>query len=134
MTRRWKHWTSNDDRLLRKFHAEGKNDPEIAALLVRHPVVIGNKRRALGLPKVSMAGRFAGWKQTPEAKAKIAESNRRRWARRDFRERMLPLLHGQLEEIKQTSFRAPLPKTPEGRLYAKIRDVLGVQAAREAVL
>lgn len=39
MRRQRRKWTDKDDALLRKFHAEGKGDPDIAYILDGHCIL-----------------------------------------------------------------------------------------------
>ena len=131
--RRRREWTKRDDELLRKFHAEGKSDPDIGYILDRHPFVVRWNRKKLGLPPSGKrGGMWKGFRHSPEAKEKISAANRLRWKSAE-REKLLAAWQRGLEKHRATQFRLPPKGTPEFKLYRKVRLVLGPAAARELV-
>lgn len=176
-------WSAIDDEDLRRFHSEGFNDKEIALMMCICVNSLNRRRNFLGLPPNGVWLRPAGWKHTPEARAKITAANYKTWENEEFKARRLPQLeaHGRslphkpgpwpqekrdafakrmkeryrtdpeyrehvrkmgdkarekLAEIpKSPKIRKPRPpSTPESRLFNKLRKVLGVEAARQAMV
>lgn len=56
-------WTAQDDQALRDMNSRGYSDPSIAKCLGRHPQLVAQKRRALGLAAVPQVyeGKGGNW-------------------------------------------------------------------------
>jgi hypothetical protein len=132
MTRR--PWTAADDAHLRKFHAEGKDDPTIAYILGRHRELILQHRKKLGLPANPRRFYNLGRVQTPEAKAKTGEASRLRWQDPEYRARMMPHLARATAAASEARVKAPQRGTAEFRTYRKIRDTLGPSEAHKLLM
>lgn len=126
--RRYRPWTMADHDRLVQMHAEGRTDAAIARAMDREKVMIGKKRRALGLPKAPKPKDWLGRSHSEAAKAKIAAAHRALWADPAYRERMQ-----KRAARSEGAFRAPEQRTPEWRYYAKVRSILGAAAARATV-
>lgn len=123
-------WTDGDDILLRQFHAEHHSDRGIAYILGRERNSILKRRKRLGLAThYKPSGWPKGCRHTPEARAKISEGNRRRWADPEFHRRMYPKACEAAALGRASKFTPPPRGTPEYRLYSKLRDVLGMDKA-----
>jgi hypothetical protein len=123
-------WTAEADAHLRRFHAEGKNDRDIGYILGMDRHRVQRRRNQLGLPPIPQV-RATGWSHTAEAKAKFADENRRRCEDPAYRAKLIEHLRKALAAKQAKQFRQPDRKSPAGRMYRKIRDALGPQAARE---
>lgn len=123
-------WTAKDDDLLRKFHAEGKTDADIEYILGRDRHTIGIHRRALGLSPNTFRN-TAGYRHTPESKAKIGEASKARWENPAFRERQLPILRKGTEASLENRVKPPARNTVAGKIYRKVREALGRSAAHK---
>jgi hypothetical protein len=124
-------WTEADDAHLRRFHAEGWKDGDIAYIVGREVGAIRRRRWRLGLPGMGKPGPAPGFKMSPEASAKLSERNRRSWQDPEYRAKLLPLLAAHRDAANQRRFRRPDKTTPEGKIYRKIADELGARVARE---
>ena len=120
-------WTPEDDANLRKFHAEGKDDPTIGYILGRHRRLVGIKRKLLGLPSNNEGGGVRGISPASETRAKISAASRQRWQNPEFRARMTEHLNRAREASSACRVKLPPRGTPEHTAYRKIRDHLGTQ-------
>jgi hypothetical protein len=128
-------WTPEDDAHLRKFHAEGKDDPAIAYILDRHRHLVHVHRVALGLPANNKGGLPKGHlTHTDEAKAKSGAAARQRWADPEYRARMLPHLRRATAASMATRIKPPKRGTPEHSVYRKIRENLGLHEAHKLLM
>ncbi len=127
MRRPRRRWTSNDDRLLRKFHAEHKTDVAIGYILDRCAKLIGQHRRQLGLSARQRPSN-KGWQHSLQARQKLSEANCRRWADPAYKARHTKRL-GDL--ARSRAAKLP-PRGSDGhKLYRKYIRVLGLEAARQ---
>lgn len=134
MTARRK-WTAADDAALRALVAEGRWDnTALADIMGRSRVVVRRHIDRLGLVNVTaQPGPKRGARLSIETRAKISEANRRRWRTQGMTPAMLEAVRKAHAVNEATRFRCPAPGTPEGKHYRKVRDTLGVEAARAAL-
>lgn len=127
-------WTAEDDAHLRKFHAEGKIDRDIAYILDRPHSVIFRYRKALGLKPNGTPGAPKGThKHSDEVKAKIRAAQIRRW-REDEEYRRSTLEKLQQGRMTNQAKRWHIPTEPDARrYYFKVRALFGAPYARNAV-
>ncbi len=123
-------WRAEDDAWLRRFHAEGKTDVDIGEIIDRDRQQVRLHRHKLGLP-ANCRRTPTGWSHTPEAKAKMAAQNRKRWENTEYRAKGIERMKRANEIRLAKMFRAPERGTEAFKVYRKIRTVLGPQAARE---
>lgn len=128
--RKRRAWTERDDQLIRKFHAEGKNDATIGYIIDRRRTMIALRRRHLGLP-ANPAPVCRGYKRSAEQRARISECNRQRWRDPEQRAHFLEAL-AKARANRPKAFRPP-KGTPEYRRYMKLCEVLGAPEARRAL-
>jgi hypothetical protein len=126
MRRTHRPWTAQDDAHLRKFHAEGKDDPTIGYILGRHRRLVGIKRKLLGLPANSQGG-SPGLSPSPETRAKIGATSRQRWQDPEYKARLMKHLDRARAASSACRVKLPPRGTPEHAAYRKIRDNLGTQ-------
>lgn len=126
-----KNWSVKDDELLRRFHAEGQHDRWIAYVMSRSRTSIMVHRRRLGLPAHTYTP-TKGYRHGPDAKVKMADENRRRWADPEYRTRMEEHCRRALAIGRARLFKQPPRGTPEYRRYNKLRVALGPAAAHVA--
>lgn len=124
-------WTPEDDALLRRFHAEGWIDADVAYIIGRQKGAVLRRRQRLGLHGNGKPGPKKGYKMPPEHSARLSERNRRMWQDPEYRARMLPRLAEGRAWSNTKRFRRPDKNTPEGKTYRKIADELGAAVARE---
>lgn len=123
-------WTASDDAILRREHAAGHTDRGIAYIMGRERNSILKRRKKLGLAtSYKPSGWPKGSRHTPEARARMSEANRRRWADPEFHRRMYPKACVSAALGRASKFQPPPRGTPEYRLYSKLRDVLGREKA-----
>jgi hypothetical protein len=120
-------WTPEDDAHLRKFHAEGKDDNDIAYILCRNRYVIWDKRTQLGLPANAKGGGDNGI--SPEGRVKLSEAVRARWRDPAYRERMMPHMKRAADAARAKRIKPPPYGSPEYKYYRKVREELGRAAA-----
>ena len=127
-------WTSADDALLRKFHAEGKNDRDLAYILCRAVSGIARHRARLGLKSNGKPGPRKGtFKHTAESRAKIQAAQLKRW-REDEQYRQHPLSALAIARQNNEAMRWHIPAEPDDRkYYRKVRAQFGAQYAKAAL-
>lgn len=127
-------WTPKDDALLRKFHAEGKDDKSIGYIIDRRPNVVHRHRKALGLKANGRPGTRKGtYRHTDASKAKIRAYAAQRWqADAQYRETVMAALDRGRET--NTAKRWRMPTDPaELRVYKKFRALMGADRAKAAL-
>lgn len=111
-------WTFDHDAILRRLHAEGKTDREIAEVIHIGRKTVGHHRRQLGLP---------GHHSSQATRVKQSIGLKKAWAEK--REKMLAVSMRNLGRRR----RRPPPDTQEGREFRKIAKHLGSEAAHAAL-
>lgn len=133
MTIKRKRWTASDDDLLRKFHAEGWIDRDIAYIIGRSAKLVARKRKSLNLSPNGKPGPAKGTKMPKIAGRKISEWQSRRW-REDpvYSTTMRAKLRQVNAEYQATRWR--MPTDPSDRAaYIKIRRLFGAAYAKRAI-
>ena len=136
MTRRG--WTAEESALLRKFHAEGKDDPTIAYIIGRAHRVVHRHRKAMGLKPNGKPGPAKGsFTHTEERKAQIRENITQRWREDEqFRKSASEALNRHRDQGRADRWSKAwrLPTDPEERkLYKKMQREMNTKFARNAL-
>ena len=125
-------WTLAEDAWLRRLHAEGKSDPDIAYILGRHRRTIRRHRIRLGLPPAPM--RFArGWSHTSATLEAMAVATKAHWQNPVTRAAMAAGQIAATARSRELRWRQPPRGTPEFAQYRKLRTNLGPAEAKRAM-
>ncbi len=127
-------WTAEADAYLRKFHAEGKIDRDIAYILDRSHSAIARRRTKMGIKAIGTAGTRKGtFKHSAEAKAKIGAATLKRWQTDEhYRDYMMERLQAGRKASQYKGWH--IPTDPDARLYyIKVRRDFGAKYARAAL-
>lgn len=107
-------WTSYEDACLRVLHGMGYTDKQLAPIMGFHRHAVRRARRRLELPANKRPA--SGWTHSEETRARLSAAQQLCW--REGRRVYPPL---------------PPKGTPERRHYEKVKDALGMAAARAAI-
>ncbi len=127
MRRPRRRWTSNDDRLVRKFNADGLTDAAIARIIDRSRELVSIHRRQLGLAARQRPSN-KGWRHTPQTRQRLSQVNYARWADPSYKAKHTDRLR---KQAQARIAKLPPRGTDGHKLYRKYIRVLGLEAARQ---
>lgn len=116
-----------------RLHREGLTNEQIAARLGVSATLVGRRLLKMGMRGNGTWRRSHGRKHTQEEREEVGRLTRLRWQDPEYAARHRAMLAEARARRKPPQRTLPEKGTPERKLYRKLYEALGVEAARQAL-